>query len=387
MKIKCEYCGSMFDDTLEKCPSCGAPNQSVRRSTADQPTTIEGLKEWYESKGLPPEEVTRFFIGKDIREAKAFGIYKDDASGNFIVYKNKADGSRAVRYEGTDEAYAVNELHTRLKQEILEQKAHNITSGGSVGTNGDASGGTNGNNGNGNPADSRKNKIITRIIIIAIIVFFAGPLVGALGLLGAAKVIEYVTTPTDGYYQKDGNVYYHFDSSDWAVYSEEEGEWIGATFTSSDELYQEKTASPYYYSSSWDASLNVPDFRQSLYYDDYQKGFEHKKGYYNVDDTTYYYMPNYYGGWYCYDDSVSDWSPVSKDNLPADLKHCQTAQDFWYTPTWDSSVGNRDFEQTSFYKEYEETSEAENKSSSDSDYSWDSNDSWDSGGTDWDSDW
>ena len=126
MKIKCEYCESMFDDTLEKCPNCGAPNQNVRRSTSDQPTTIEGLKEWYAAKGLPPEDVTRFFIGKDYRGAKAFGIYKDENSGNFIVYKNKADGTRAVRYEGTDEAYAVNELHTRLKQEILEQKANNI---------------------------------------------------------------------------------------------------------------------------------------------------------------------------------------------------------------------------------------------------------------------
>ncbi len=384
MKIKCEYCGSMFDDTLENCPACGAPNQSVRRSTADQPTTIEGLKEWYESKGLPPEDVTRFFIGKDIREAKAFGIYKDENSGNFIVYKNKADGTRAVRYEGTDEAYAVNELHTRLKQEILEQKAHNIANGSASGNTGTA-GGTQ----NANPAVSRKNKIVFRIIIIALIVFFAGPFVTALGFLGVAKVIEYVTTPANGYYQKDGNVYYHFDLSDWAVYSEEEGEWIGATITSSDELYQEKTASPYYYGSTWDASLNVPDFQQSLYYDDYQKGFENKKGYYNVNDTTYYYMPYSYGGWYCYDDDVSDWSPVSKNDLPADLKHCQTAQDFWYTPTWDTSVGNRDFEQTSFYKDYEAASEAEAKSTSDSDsdYSWSSTDSWDSGGTDWGSDW
>ena len=125
MKIKCEYCGSMFDDILEKCPNCGGTNNNVRRSTDDQPTTIEGLKEWYKSKGLPDEEVTRFFIGRDYKGSKAFGIYKDD-KGKCIVYKNKADGSRAVRYEGTDEAYAVNELLTRLKQEILEQKGRSV---------------------------------------------------------------------------------------------------------------------------------------------------------------------------------------------------------------------------------------------------------------------
>ena len=116
MKIKCEYCGSMFDDTLEKCPNCG--NNNVRRSTSDQPTTIEELKEWYVSKGLPDEEVTRFFIGRDYKGSKAFGIYKN-AKGKFIVYKNKADGSRAVRYEGTDEAYAVNELLTAYRKNIF----------------------------------------------------------------------------------------------------------------------------------------------------------------------------------------------------------------------------------------------------------------------------
>ena len=64
-------------------------------------------------------------IGKNIKEPKAFGIYKDGR--NFIVYKNKANGQRAVRYKGTDEAYAVNELYMRLKEEILNQKSNNLT--------------------------------------------------------------------------------------------------------------------------------------------------------------------------------------------------------------------------------------------------------------------
>ena len=50
-----------------------------------------------------------FFLGQDIREPRAFGIYQD-ADGLFVVYKNKANGERAVRYRGRDEAYAVNEL-------------------------------------------------------------------------------------------------------------------------------------------------------------------------------------------------------------------------------------------------------------------------------------
>lgn len=87
------------------------------------PQTIEELKAWYTAHNLPPEEVTRFFIGKDYKEPKVFGIYQDGE--RFIVYKNKADGSRAIRYEGGDEAYAVNELYLKLKEEIARQKAQN----------------------------------------------------------------------------------------------------------------------------------------------------------------------------------------------------------------------------------------------------------------------
>lgn len=46
----------------------------------------------------------------DFRQPKAFGIYKD-SDGNFVVYKNKGDGTRAEHYRGKGEAYAVNEIY------------------------------------------------------------------------------------------------------------------------------------------------------------------------------------------------------------------------------------------------------------------------------------
>lgn len=122
MKVKCEFCGNMIDDTLENCPHCGAANNHMARTASDTPKTIAELAKWYEDRHLPPYETTRFFIGIDYQQPKAFGIYEKD--GVFTVYKNKVDGSRAVRYTGTDEAYAVNELYLRLKAEILNQKAH-----------------------------------------------------------------------------------------------------------------------------------------------------------------------------------------------------------------------------------------------------------------------
>ena len=113
----------MIDDTSETCPKCGAPLSGVHRTAKGQPKTIAELKEWYVDHHLPPEEITRFFIGKDVREPKAFGIYRDDL-GNFVVYKNKSTGERAVRYQGSDEQYAVNELYQRLKAEIADQKGN-----------------------------------------------------------------------------------------------------------------------------------------------------------------------------------------------------------------------------------------------------------------------
>ena len=122
MKIRCDYCGAMIDETSVRCPNCGAPLSGADRTSDEQPKTIEELKAWYEAHHLPPENITRFFIGKNIIEPKAFGIYQD-STGDYVVYKNKSTGERAIRYKGSDQAYAVNELYQRLKAEIVDQKA------------------------------------------------------------------------------------------------------------------------------------------------------------------------------------------------------------------------------------------------------------------------
>ena len=153
----------------------------------ETPRTIEELKAWYVSHHLPPEDVTRFFIGKDVREPRAFGIYRDGDC--FVVYKNKDDGSRAVRYHGPDEGYAVNELYLRLKQEIANQK---------------------GRNGEKRPVDKKKER---RNMIIALSIFVAAVLV--LLFLDSFN-------PDDGYYNYH-NRWYYYGSSNWYVY---EDDWV-----------------------------------------------------------------------------------------------------------------------------------------------------------------
>ena len=95
MKTFCDYCGSVIEDTVDKCPNCGAVNQHVMRSGNQVPKTIEELKAFAAEQGIPLEKM-RFFIGIDYKEPRAFGIYKE-ANGNCVVYKNKGNGERAIR--------------------------------------------------------------------------------------------------------------------------------------------------------------------------------------------------------------------------------------------------------------------------------------------------
>ena len=73
-------------------------NETTDKTPKQSPNYSSGIRD----RHLPPYETTRFFIGINYKKPKAFGIYQD--GDQFIVYKNKANGERAIRYQGTDEA-------------------------------------------------------------------------------------------------------------------------------------------------------------------------------------------------------------------------------------------------------------------------------------------
>jgi len=199
MQVKCEYCGNYIASSDENCQHCGAPNSQYRRTSNGQPTTIEELKQWYADHKLPPEEVTRFFIGKDYKGARAFGIFKD-VNGDFVVYKNKSDGTRAERYRGDDEAFAVNELYQKLRQEISNQKAANKGSSSSS-----------------EKQAERVKKILTRVILL-----YFGLFLGV-GIL-AAVFVNLKDRHDEGYYRYDNHYYYYYDNN-FYEYNDEEDSW------------------------------------------------------------------------------------------------------------------------------------------------------------------
>lgn len=213
MAHKCEYCGQSIEDNLEKCPNCGAVNSNYQRAAITQPKTIEELKLWYKQMNLPPEETTRFFIGKDHRAAKCYGIYQDPDTNKFVVYKFKADGTRAVRYEGDDEAYAVNEIFQKLREVIAVQKGMNA-----VPNYGKSSSGS-------YTSRKKKKSSFKPILITMVCVWMFGAFVTfgiALGGCMGGKHPE-----RDRYYQYEDEYYYNFrgkyyrydlDDDDWYYY-------------------------------------------------------------------------------------------------------------------------------------------------------------------------
>ena len=418
-KVKCEYCGNYILDTESTCPKCGAVNENHQRIVDGTPKTIKQLQVWYKTRGLPPEEVTRFFIGKDIKEPKAFGIYEEN--GMFIVYKNKSDGTRAIRYQGTDEAYAVNELYLRLKEEILNQKSRNIEKRGIGNRPGPSVYNT--------YSKPKRSGIFSKIFIIfmLVVVFLPTVVTSILSIVGLTTYLErecgyYVTNTSDVYYS-DGREY--DNGYEWWFYHPQDDMW---------ELYKTVDKAKY-------KPAALSDENNYTLYTSYSDVIEHLKlesdkfpidetkeyidaghhknpstSYYYYNDDLYYFIDDDhsdYGstdntGWYVYNTNSSEWDYYcgadDKDKLGDDLWYNESdyragssidslysGED--YVTQWQPS----DFESTSWYNSYESNESAYQNhleednnsydSDSDSDYDWDSGDSWDSGDTDWDSDW
>lgn len=438
--LVCKYCGSYLNDTDEICPECGAVNDQYKRVVDGTPRTIEELKSWYKARNLPDENITRFFIGKNIKQPRAFGIYEEN--GKFIVYKNKGNGQRAIRYEGRDEAYAVNELYLRLKEEILNQKKQNERKNRP--TKKELS-----------DAEykyytayarrmsrqaarqNQQRKPSSRFTMVLVMLLLIGTMVPLVGLFGILSVTNLLGGPyyyNDYYLSADNNLYYLevYDDRDkefvWWAYDDSIQEWSLCPSYSAET--NKEIVGPFdvqkaqAYDSVWEfAEANSKDgslfdIQRSPAYIDAGHHVTPSTSYYEHNDKLYYFLDDnhsFYGdsdnsGWYVYENDTWNYfcSENDKKALGDDLWYYSSDyyigsdyEDIYsftdeYSTYWNVAA----FEDTSWYSAYESNNSAyqsylDSQSSYDDDYDWSSDDDWDwdsgsdwdSGGSDWDSDW
>lgn len=373
MKMVCEWCNAYVDDSQETCPNCGAVNKNFVRVVGGTPKTIDELRKWYSDRNLPPYEVTRFFIGENRSEPKVFGIYQD-SKGDFVVYKNKADGSRAVRYAGKDEAYAVNEIYLKLKEEILNQKTR-IANGGISSIR----------------SDNRNDVIRSDIknLIMCAVTICAFPMVFSLfGFITSMTFGLFASTLFGGYYIP--SIFLTIGISVWVVL----GPIIIKLVTNPKNRTKSKVKE-FLVQAGWKVAI-IFMFATAITYvinTNYIK--HHTARYYNYDNQIYCEYDEKY---YKYDTDAGDYTFISRGSVPDEILDNGDSYTWHYSE--DAWIGNSFTEFTSSdyysdnittYSTYSGSSvydyDSGSSYSNDSSYDWDSGSSWDSGGSDWDSDW
>ena len=265
----CESCGAEIGAGSFFCQNCGAPvPQSGAAAEAAQapyerrrvttPRTIAELEAFCDRHELPLAKM-RFFIGLDYPGAKAFGIYRD-GDGNFVVYKNKADGSRSVRYRGPDEAYAVNEIFQKLKEEATNQRSRvaNARRSGYPGSEAQARNPYNSTQQFSAQRTQQRTKKKRHVILGVIIAVAAAVTI----VRTSFAFLPHHHRPATGYYNYGGN-YYYSQNSNWYLYDDDG--WYPISVA--DELLD--NAEDYYASYSYSDDYGVSDFADSDYYTSY----------------------------------------------------------------------------------------------------------------------
>ena len=254
---QCEYRNSTITSEDPKCPYCGAENPNYVPNSPRQiflPKTIDELKEYCAERGMPLLRM-RFFIGEDYREPKAFGIYRD--GDEVIVYKNKADGSRAIRYRGSDEAHAVDEIFAKLLEECHNRGIYPDGKAPEKGA-----------------ARPSKRRSFWRMLV-PILVFYL-----ALALI--AGIVSGIRHRNDGYYDFGGStVYYHY-GNDWYYTFDENssGYWYEANVPPVSD-YEE-----YYVGEDWDSDWGVSDFKESSTWESIQESHSSSSSDYDSWDSS-----------------------------------------------------------------------------------------------------
>ena len=302
---KCEYCGATIATNNRECPNCGASNPlyvvDEERIITD-PRTIEELQEYCAERGMPLSRM-RFFIGVDFKDPKAFGIYRE-TDGDVVVYKNKADGSRAIRYKGKDERHAVNEIYGKLLEECHNRgiypdgKSSSPYMSRSMGQGSDYSG-SNNSYGSGITRSSYSNgtKKGCRGMSFGLGVWVV---IVISGMLIFNFVSSKLKNHPSGYYQYNDDMYY-YQGNDWYYFDDADDDWYPVDNSITDSIYDANT--DYYYNDTWNSDWGT-SFYNSDAYREYQESHPSSSDDDDDWDSGYSWDDSDWDDW---DSGSSDW--------------------------------------------------------------------------------
>ena len=278
----------LYGKLTEECrrvgitPEEGQVSRSAPEKPAGPPKTIEELQAYCASHNMPLRKM-RFFIGEDYRQPKAFGIYRD--GDEVVVYKNKDNGERAIRYRGRFEERGVREIYDKLLDECHKRGIY--PDGKPVARSGGGSG----------TSSSRKRKkrgggCLSSMIQHPFLFFIVLILLGAI----VSSCSDSIGHRSDGYFRRPGDdkVYYHYGNDWYYTYDENEsGYWY-----ETDE-FPESDYQSYSLGDAWSSDWGVSDFRESSTWDDL-----HTSSYSSSSSSDY-------DSW---DSSDSDWGGSDYDS-------------------------------------------------------------------------
>ncbi len=103
MTTICKNCGSRCDSGI--CKVCGTPQN------------ITALRNWVieNNAGIIPHNLV---IGKESVDPFVCGLYVDESTRDYVVYRTNECGFSRLLYQGQDEATAVYSLFSKLRDDM-----------------------------------------------------------------------------------------------------------------------------------------------------------------------------------------------------------------------------------------------------------------------------
>ena len=274
--------------------------------------TVKSIDEflyWAAYYNMPLEQM-RFFVGVDNTEPKCYGIYQDE-SGAWVVYKNKANGQRAVRYRGYDEAEACSILWDKLEEETRMRKKERDWWRHQEDLANDPE-----------YAEEYERELENRVlkpnygtrkpmkhisINTVMCIVFGGIFVFDLLFYGIQK-LYYNTHPQTGYYTNNNDIYY-YQYPTWYMWDSYDNDWYQYDYDAYDSNYQDWNYNGNYY--VYDGGGDYTSFQNSDYYVEPSHSSSSYDSSYDSDWSSDW--DDYWDSSSDYDYDFSDWDSGSTD--------------------------------------------------------------------------